>query len=326
MAANGRGSMRPTGRSPPFLAIGLCVALVILGFNYWSLSARNGEQANEISLMESELRLANAKKTSSEKRSEALTDKVSDLEREISSQKEIIANNMAELQNVKQAKEECAGRINDIETEKVELKDKLDACDAGKEDLESEVQQLQGQAESFKNKPCNESSCLAYIKQSREQTLREINQVAGNAPLIALYKSGGDVGRFVDDLRELAAQQNVPLQGSNNIPQVNDVQQQQQFQQQQQQQQQLQQQQQQLQQQQQQQNDQQQQQQQPFVGDQSQPTQNENAPVVDEIKNSGIEQQHQIESHAVNADDEHQKSEGNQPDERVVLDLIVNVV
>lgn len=125
MAANPRGSMRPNGRSPPFLAIGLCVALVILGFNYWSLSARNGEQANEIALMESELRLVNAKKTSSEKRSEALADKVADLEKEMTSQKEVIANKMAEFQTEKQLKEECATRINVAEEENVLLKEKL---------------------------------------------------------------------------------------------------------------------------------------------------------------------------------------------------------
>jgi len=96
MAANGRGTMRPGGRSPPFLAIGLFVALVILGFNYWSLSSKNGELQNEVAMMDSELRIVNAKKTSAEKRNDAISDKIKDLEEEISKQKEVIANRQAE--------------------------------------------------------------------------------------------------------------------------------------------------------------------------------------------------------------------------------------
>lgn len=53
------------------------------------------------------------------------------------------------------------------------------------------------------------SDCQTFVKLSREQTLQEISQVAGNAPLIALYNKGGDVGRFQDQLKDLAAQQNV---------------------------------------------------------------------------------------------------------------------
>lgn len=117
MAANGRGTMRPTGRSPPFLAIGLCVALVILGFNYWNLSAKNGEQANELTLLESELRLVNAKKVSAEKRSEAITDKVKDLEDDISKQKEMIAHNAAELSEIKTEKSALDEEIAQLRTE-----------------------------------------------------------------------------------------------------------------------------------------------------------------------------------------------------------------
>lgn len=123
MAANGRGNMRPAGRSPPFLAIGLFVALVILGFNYWSLSARNGEQANEIALMESELRLVNAKKTSAEKRGEAISDKITELEKQLNEQKEVIARNQAELANVEKEKQTFIERTNLLENEVKDIRD-----------------------------------------------------------------------------------------------------------------------------------------------------------------------------------------------------------
>ena len=123
MAANGRGNLRTNGRSPPFLAIGLFVALVILGFNYWTLSAKNGEQSNEIALMESELRLVNAKKVSAEKRSEAVSDKVKDLTDQMKKQSEMIANNAAVLEDLKAQKAGMQSSLNELETSLAQYKE-----------------------------------------------------------------------------------------------------------------------------------------------------------------------------------------------------------
>lgn len=123
MAANGRGNGRPNGRSPPFLAIGLFVALVILGFNYWNLSAKNGEQANEIAMMESELRLVNARKVSAEKRSEAITDKVKDLEENIKQQKEMVSHNAAELADIKAEKDRMSIQVAELQQSLAQYKE-----------------------------------------------------------------------------------------------------------------------------------------------------------------------------------------------------------
>ena len=121
MAANNRGNMRPTSRSPPFLAIGLFVALVILGFNYWNLSVKNGEQFNEISVMERELKIVSAKKSAIEKRAEAIQDKVKYLEDELNKQKGYVAekvNALAAAQNerevVIQGKAELQGEYDTL--------------------------------------------------------------------------------------------------------------------------------------------------------------------------------------------------------------------
>ncbi|XP_060560165.1 UPF0746 protein DDB_G0281095-like isoform X3 [Ruditapes philippinarum] len=207
MAANGRGNMRPAGRSPPFLAIGLFVALVILGFNYWSLSSRNGEQANEIVLLESELRLVNAKKTSAEKRSEAISDKVSELETQMNSQKEIIAKAEADRANLEKEKQASIERNMELENEVRGVRDQqLPACETDKKNLQQEVEQLRADIEVHKNRECGRSDCDRFINKERDGLIEDMYKVVGALPLISMYKANINLGSYQDQISRLASQ------------------------------------------------------------------------------------------------------------------------
>ena len=72
--------MRPNGRSPPFLAIGLFIALCVMGFNYWNLSAKNAEQANEISIINAEKLTA---RSAADKRIDSLSKQIESLQRDV---------------------------------------------------------------------------------------------------------------------------------------------------------------------------------------------------------------------------------------------------
>ena len=74
MSANGRGTMRPQSRSPPFLVIGLLVALVILGANYWSLSSTNSSLSNEIGDLQDQVRQLSLKRISAEKKIDTISE------------------------------------------------------------------------------------------------------------------------------------------------------------------------------------------------------------------------------------------------------------
>ncbi|XP_052279711.1 Golgi membrane protein 1-like isoform X3 [Dreissena polymorpha] len=193
MAANGRGIMRPGGKSPPFLAIGLVVTIIILGFNYWSLSAKNGEQANEIALMESELRLVNAKKVSAEKRSDAISDKVKDLEEEIQKQKEAIASLKNDQATLELAKKR-------LEKENEDFKSQLVTAATQKETCEKELQnkKIDLDNEQKKGKTCSESECVLFVTETRQKVLKEVHEAAGSQPLVKMLEKNMDLG----DLRE----------------------------------------------------------------------------------------------------------------------------
>lgn len=113
MAANSstRGMMRPHhNRSPPFLVIGLAVVVIILGFNYWSLSSRNNDLAKELQDFQDKFRISALKKLSSERRSEQLVVKVQDLENIINK------NKAAEINEKQKLAKDISRRNADVAT------------------------------------------------------------------------------------------------------------------------------------------------------------------------------------------------------------------
>lgn len=74
MAGNGRGQMRAHvgNRSQSFIFIGLLVVIVILCFNYWNVSSKNGLLTKEITDLTDKIRQTAIRKISVEKRNEGL--------------------------------------------------------------------------------------------------------------------------------------------------------------------------------------------------------------------------------------------------------------
>lgn len=78
MSGNGRGNMRPTSRSPPFLVIGLLVAMCILAFNYWNLSSKNGDLSRQLETLQVDFRAVSDKHLTVEKRAADLASQLSE--------------------------------------------------------------------------------------------------------------------------------------------------------------------------------------------------------------------------------------------------------
>ena len=78
MSGNGRGNMRPTSRSPPFLVIGLLVAMCILAFNYWNLSSKNGDLSRQLETLQVDFRTVSDKHLTVEKRAADLASQLSE--------------------------------------------------------------------------------------------------------------------------------------------------------------------------------------------------------------------------------------------------------
>lgn len=118
--------MRNQSRTPPFLIIGLVVALVILGFNYWRMSSRNGALNDEAEIayerstdLQEQVRMLSTKKLIAEKKSETVLDRVRELEGLLNNRNEELQRKEMEVQNINR-----------------QLAEKGDVCRAAAENLE----------------------------------------------------------------------------------------------------------------------------------------------------------------------------------------------
>lgn len=99
--------MRNQSRTPPFLVIGLVVALVILGFNYWRVSSRNGSLNDEAEIayerstdLQEQVRMLSTKKLIAEKKSETVLERVRELEGLLNNRNEELQRKEVEVSNI----------------------------------------------------------------------------------------------------------------------------------------------------------------------------------------------------------------------------------
>lgn len=203
MAPDSTSIMRPSGRTP-YVAIFVFAVLVILGYSYWTLSARNVEQGNEIALLESELRLVNSKKTSAEKRSETISDKVKELEGvinrlklEIGTHKDIVSKKDKLYEDLRQQKASIDDQLKEVQQELKKIKTETLAAVQKEQDAKiAELKQVQDTLHELEKTPCDESKCQAHIKLSRDKIFGDIYNSIGVDTLIHLSKAGVDIGKY----------------------------------------------------------------------------------------------------------------------------------
>ncbi|ESP05669.1 hypothetical protein LOTGIDRAFT_228149 [Lottia gigantea] len=147
-SSNGRGALRPSGRSPPFLLIGLSVALCIIGFNYWSVSSRNSELLTQITILKREVTNQATMKITAEKRLEEVGSRAS---------KYLDEKNkcMTDRRSIQENADDC------VESSK--------ACEADRSGLNERLQQVESglQEEIMKNtqseKKCDLKQVIFFI-------------------------------------------------------------------------------------------------------------------------------------------------------------------
>ncbi|XP_046366800.2 RNA polymerase II degradation factor 1-like isoform X5 [Haliotis rufescens] len=200
MTANGRGTMRPQGRAPPFLLIGLLVVMCILGYSYWSVASTSSDQASQIVTLQDEVRILSTRKMEADKRSESSNDKIGTLEKRNT-------NLMSELQEkikaMESVKSELSRKEEDLRNSNTELDNKaegLTKCEQDSNGIKEELQKLKEETESLKGsmdkKPvqCDQNSCEEPIR----NILTVLVNSLGRQQIIATLQSNNiDANKFI---------------------------------------------------------------------------------------------------------------------------------
>ncbi|XP_068229928.1 protein GOLM2-like isoform X6 [Palaemon carinicauda] len=99
---------RGTGRTPPYILVGLLLIIVILGFNYWTLSSQNADLSQELEKLQSEIKISAMKQEQSEKKNSALQETVHEmdglsnrLKKEIQDDKDALKASNIEVQKLR---------------------------------------------------------------------------------------------------------------------------------------------------------------------------------------------------------------------------------
>lgn len=218
MSGNGRGNMRPTSRSPPFLVVGLLIAMCILAINYWSVSNRNKDLLNQLENLQVDLRSVSDKHLAVEKRAS-----------DLSSQAAEFQSMVAKLQSSATEKE---NKVNVLTDELNAVNSQLEQVRRGQSDAQMHVQEMREEKKSvdeevgrLKTELENErKKTMVCDKRACNDVVREVMKVmldsVGKSKVMSAFSlSHADTLSMVDDLLKGAT--DPPVQQPQANPQSN---------------------------------------------------------------------------------------------------------
>ncbi|XP_060064126.1 Golgi membrane protein 1-like [Ylistrum balloti] len=195
MAANGRGSMRAQSRSPPFLVIGLLVALVILGANYWNLSSSNSKLSFEVAELQDQVRQISAKRISAEKKIDSMAESynrnketLAQKESDVKSLNSQIGDKVEELQSLGKERESCQNNLKNCEENSNGIQQEL-------QKVKEEVEQLRKKEQEVES---NTPNCDSVCADMRKMIIGAVEKTMGINAVQTLHLAGVDVGEYKD--------------------------------------------------------------------------------------------------------------------------------
>ncbi|KAK3097660.1 hypothetical protein FSP39_011848 [Pinctada imbricata] len=224
MSANGRGGMRPQSRSPPFLLIGLLVALVILAANYWSLSSNNASLSNEVSELQDQIRLLSTKNINSEKRNSKTMSENQELKLSAAQRDEDVKKRVKEVENLQAEFTKKQEEVSNLNQERDKCQSDLKACQSNSDGIQKELELLKdediapgvGIFKIISNDKANVEMISACGK-LKQELLSQIEKFVGLQVLKTLHSNGVDVMEYKDKVQNLPDKvdnQVVPVQQS----------------------------------------------------------------------------------------------------------------
>ncbi|XP_063433856.1 Golgi membrane protein 1-like [Mytilus trossulus] len=192
MSGNGRGAARNPSKSPPFLIIGLLVALAILGFNYWNLSSSNGSLSATNMDLQDQIRILTSKRLNEEQSKR-------DIERKYQLIEQRIATKDSEIKKLQEDVDKKGGDVERAENLKKECEKNLQQCEDNNTGIQTQLEAVKDEVKELKNQPnVSTQNCDSQCKEQVKKLYSEMFQKVGAAPIQQLINAGIDVG---DDIK-----------------------------------------------------------------------------------------------------------------------------
>lgn len=187
--------MRAQSRSPPFLVIGLLVALVILGANYWNLSSNNSKLAFEVAELQDQVRQISAKRISAEK-------KIDSMAESYNRNKDTLAQKESDVKSLNSQIEDKVGELQNLGKEKESCQNNLKNCEDNSNGIQQELLKVKEENEQLKRKEQEEMSntqkCDSVCADMRKMIIDAVEKTMGINAVQTLHQAGVDVGEYKD--------------------------------------------------------------------------------------------------------------------------------
>ncbi|XP_071168602.1 Golgi membrane protein 1-like isoform X2 [Mytilus edulis] len=191
MSGNGRGAARNPSKSPPFLIIGLLVALAILGFNYWNLSSSNGSLSATNMDLQDQIRILTSKRLNEEQSKR-------DIERKYQLIEQRIATKDSEIKKLQEDVDKKGGDVERGENSKKECEKNLQQCEDNNTGIQTQLDAVKDEVKELKNQPnVSTQNCDSQCKEQVKKLYSEMFQKVGAAPMQQLINAGIDVGEDI---------------------------------------------------------------------------------------------------------------------------------
>ncbi|XP_068229927.1 myosin heavy chain, embryonic smooth muscle isoform-like isoform X5 [Palaemon carinicauda] len=209
---------RGTGRTPPYILVGLLLIIVILGFNYWTLSSQNADLSQELEKLQSEIKISAMKQEQSEKKNSALQETVHEmdglsnrLKKEIQDDKDALKASNIEVQKLRY-------EITTLKNKAAKMQEQISSLIQQAEDCEvdlSKAKETNGHLTQERDDAveaiAEKDSMINSLKRQLEQVSVKRSQLTlslatCNSELIQLKKECEEVQKASDDLANIIVQ------------------------------------------------------------------------------------------------------------------------
>ncbi|KAK6188085.1 hypothetical protein SNE40_004345 [Patella caerulea] len=213
MAANGRGGMRPSGRSPPFLLIGLTVVLCIVGFNYWNVSSRNNQLSADLTALRDQMRSQTAMRINAEKRSENSASRIRDCEENKSKIKQMFDETKMSIKKSEDRLNTLESELQSASTDLKRCQDDKAACENDKIGINEQLHEVQESLTKKEKEVATQPKCgFEQCKAEIGNIVNILTNTIGKEPIKnSLLQNNIDVS----SLMSLAGDSDAIKQGSN---------------------------------------------------------------------------------------------------------------
>ncbi|XP_042878880.1 uncharacterized protein LOC122257585 isoform X6 [Penaeus japonicus] len=209
---------RGTGRTPPFILVGLVLVVLILAFNYWTLSSQNADLQQEIEKIQAEVKISAVKQEQSEKKNAALGETVHEMEELSGKLKQKLKEEDDALSKADKANREKNYEITSLKNQVAKFEEQILSLTQQVEEREVELSKakeanthLASERDDAVEAIAEKDTLINTLKRQLEQvTVKRshltLSLATCNSELVGLKKECEESQRAADDLADIIVQ------------------------------------------------------------------------------------------------------------------------